>query len=171
MSAEVAFLPKISVKTKKINKQKYTIFVVRDEAPHFFRGLPHFLHGPRLLPTWPIRKSDRAPEFFLQIVLNSMHRYQPRVHVIRSDDVNRLPYYVTSTFSFAHTVFFTVTAYQNNRVCRICGIIVRILLLLFPSIFFSCFLATFFHPVILSLFSLSRLFLLTRAGNLNSILK
>ena len=61
---------------------------------------------------------------WLQIILNSMHKYQPRVHVIRcgrSDvTVRRLDDVVDRTqlrtFVFAETAFTAVTAYQNQLV-------------------------------------------------------
>ena len=52
-----------------------------------------------------------------------MHKYQPRVHVIRKEcgeelsPVRSVPLGEgTRTFSFAETVFTTVTAYQNQQV-------------------------------------------------------
>ncbi|MBN3285782.1 TBX15 factor, partial [Polyodon spathula] len=62
------------------------------------------------------------------IILHSMHKYQPRVHVIRKDFSSDLsptkPVPVgegVKTFSFPETVFTTVTAYQNQQVryCRV----------------------------------------------------
>uniref|UniRef100_A0A8D0L404 T-box transcription factor 15 n=1 Tax=Sphenodon punctatus TaxID=8508 RepID=A0A8D0L404_SPHPU len=57
------------------------------------------------------------------IILHSMHKYQPRVHVIRKDFSSDLsptkPVPVgdgVKTFSFPETVFTTVTAYQNQQV-------------------------------------------------------
>ncbi|KAI1899730.1 hypothetical protein AGOR_G00064770 [Albula goreensis] len=58
-----------------------------------------------------------------QIILHSMHKYQPRVHVIRKDfssDLSPTKPVPTGegvrTFSFPETVFTTVTAYQNQQV-------------------------------------------------------
>lgn len=52
-----------------------------------------------------------------------MHKYQPRVHVIRKDCSGELsPTKAVpggdgvKTFSFPETVFTTVTAYQNQQV-------------------------------------------------------
>lgn len=52
-----------------------------------------------------------------------MHKYQPRVHVIRKDFSSELsptkPVPTgegVKTFSFPETVFTTVTAYQNQQV-------------------------------------------------------
>ena len=56
--------------------------------------------------------------FFLQIVLNSMHRYQPRLHVIynqrKEEDSSGTENF--KTFIFQETQFTAVTAYQNHRV-------------------------------------------------------
>ena len=57
----------------------------------------------------------------LQIILNSMHRFQPRIYlVIRPDgsnapitDIEREKY---RTYIFPETIFTAVTAYQNQLV-------------------------------------------------------
>ncbi|CAH3126222.1 unnamed protein product [Porites lobata] len=60
------------------------------------------------------------------IILHSMHKYQPRIHVIKKKD----PTEATSldmerssalkkTFVFPETVFTTVTAYQNQQITRL----------------------------------------------------
>ncbi|KAM4796914.1 LOW QUALITY PROTEIN: T-box transcription factor TBX15 [Rhinophrynus dorsalis] len=60
------------------------------------------------------------------IILHSMHKYQPRVHVIRKDFSSELsptkPIPVgegVKTFNFPETVFTTVTAYQNQQITRL----------------------------------------------------
>ncbi|XP_045916710.1 T-box transcription factor TBX18 [Micropterus dolomieu] len=60
------------------------------------------------------------------IILHSMHKYQPRVHVIRKEcgeelsPVRAIPAGEgTRTFSFPETVFTTVTAYQNQQITRL----------------------------------------------------
>jgi len=53
-----------------------------------------------------------------QTILNSMHKYQPRVHVVESTDPLRLSYSTMKTFAFADTQFIAVTAYQNEKVSR-----------------------------------------------------
>ncbi|XP_064121174.1 T-box transcription factor TBX20-like [Macrobrachium nipponense] len=59
-----------------------------------------------------------------QIVLNSMHRYQPRIHLVRRHDSGQGP--VTDldledhkTFIFSETVFTAVTAYQNQLITKL----------------------------------------------------
>ena len=59
--------------------------------------------------------------FIFQIILNSMHRFQPRIYlVIRPDgsnapitDIEREKY---RTYIFPETIFTAVTAYQNQLV-------------------------------------------------------
>ncbi|XP_012859084.1 T-box transcription factor TBX18 [Echinops telfairi] len=60
------------------------------------------------------------------IILHSMHKYQPRVHVIRKDcgddlsPVKPVPCGEgVKAFSFPETVFTTVTAYQNQQITRL----------------------------------------------------
>ncbi|XP_026582323.1 T-box transcription factor TBX18 [Pseudonaja textilis] len=60
------------------------------------------------------------------IILHSMHKYQPRVHVIRKDcgddlsPVKPIPFGDgVKAFTFPETVFTTVTAYQNQQITRL----------------------------------------------------
>ena len=46
-----------------------------------------------------------------------MHKYKPRVHLVKCEDIYRLPWSSFQTFEFPDTVFFAVTAYQNEKVC------------------------------------------------------
>lgn len=60
------------------------------------------------------------------IILHSMHKYQPRIHIIKKKDnsdtvavdVER-PSSLKKTFLFPDTVFTTVTAYQNQQITRL----------------------------------------------------
>lgn len=54
--------------------------------------------------------------FCLQTILNSMHKYQPRFHVVRANDILKLPYSTFRTYVFPETDFIAVTAYQNDKV-------------------------------------------------------
>lgn len=45
-----------------------------------------------------------------------MHRYQPRLHIVESQDCNNLNWENFHTFIFPGTQFTTVTAYQNDKV-------------------------------------------------------
>lgn len=62
-----------------------------------------------------------------QIVLNSMHKYQPRIHLVklRHDQlshhssqlaISNLEHEQFRTYIFPETVFTAVTAYQNQLV-------------------------------------------------------
>ena len=52
----------------------------------------------------------------LQTILNSMHKYQPRFHLVRANDLLKLPYSTFRTYVFKETEFIAVTAYQNEKV-------------------------------------------------------
>nr|XP_003227848.2 PREDICTED: T-box transcription factor TBX22 [Anolis carolinensis] len=59
------------------------------------------------------------------IILQSMHKYKPRVHVIVQDSrfdlsqIQSLPATGVQTFSFKETEFTTVTAYQNQQITKL----------------------------------------------------
>lgn len=60
----------------------------------------------------------------LQLVLNSMHKYQPRIHLVKRPDgasgqIVDLENEEYKTFIFPETVFTAVTAYQNQLVSYI----------------------------------------------------
>jgi T-box len=48
----------------------------------------------------------------LQIVLTSMHKYQPRLHIIRTSEPAQIPWAPQQAFTFPETEFVAVTAYQ-----------------------------------------------------------
>ncbi|KAF4074631.1 hypothetical protein AMELA_G00241580 [Ameiurus melas] len=52
-------------------------------------------------------------------ILNSMHKYQPRLHMARADDLLKLPYSAFRTFLFPETEFIAVTAYQNDKITQL----------------------------------------------------
>ncbi|BES89653.1 t-box protein [Nesidiocoris tenuis] len=58
-----------------------------------------------------------------QIVLNSMHRYQPRIHLVKWRDhggpINDLEQEQFRTHIFPETVFTAVTAYQNQLITKL----------------------------------------------------
>ncbi|GAB0186972.1 T-box transcription factor T [Grus japonensis] len=49
-----------------------------------------------------------------QIMLNSLHKYEPRIHIVRVGGPQRM---ITS-HSFPETQFIAVTAYQNEEGCQ-----------------------------------------------------
>ncbi|XP_065447079.1 T-box transcription factor TBX10 [Chrysemys picta bellii] len=56
------------------------------------------------------------------IILNSMHRYQPRFHVVYVDprrDSERFAHENFKSFTFVETQFMAVTAYQNHRITQL----------------------------------------------------
>merc|ERR1719410_261991 len=56
---------------------------------------------------------------FVSTILNSMHKYQPRVHVVKASDILRLPYSAFRTYVFKETEFIAVTAYQNEKITQL----------------------------------------------------
>ncbi|XP_013786039.2 uncharacterized protein LOC106470061, partial [Limulus polyphemus] len=53
------------------------------------------------------------------IILNSMHKYQPRFHLVRANDILKLPYSTFRTYVFKETSFYAVTAYQNEKITQL----------------------------------------------------
>uniref|UniRef100_A0A915C8L4 T-box domain-containing protein n=1 Tax=Parascaris univalens TaxID=6257 RepID=A0A915C8L4_PARUN len=51
------------------------------------------------------------------IIVNSMHRYQPNIHIVVHAD--RGKGLTCRTFSFPNTAFMAVTAYQNHRITEL----------------------------------------------------
>ncbi|XP_034025492.1 T-box transcription factor TBX3 [Thalassophryne amazonica] len=52
-------------------------------------------------------------------ILNSMHKYQPRFHIVRANDILKLPYSTFRTYIFSETEFIAVTAYQNDKITQL----------------------------------------------------
>uniref|UniRef100_A0A3P8ZIW3 T-box domain-containing protein n=1 Tax=Esox lucius TaxID=8010 RepID=A0A3P8ZIW3_ESOLU len=52
-------------------------------------------------------------------ILNSMHKYQPRFHIVRANDILKLPFSTFRTFVFPETEFIAVTAYQNDKITQL----------------------------------------------------
>ncbi|ESO11613.1 hypothetical protein HELRODRAFT_71638 [Helobdella robusta] len=52
-------------------------------------------------------------------ILNSMHKYQPRFHVVKASDIYRMPFSSFKTFVFKETEFVAVTAYQNEKITQL----------------------------------------------------
>ncbi|KAI0226399.1 T-box transcription factor TBX20 [Lamellibrachia satsuma] len=56
------------------------------------------------------------------IILNSMHKYQPRIHVVKKKDASSIHSLAAEefrTFVFPETVFIAVTAYQNQLITKL----------------------------------------------------
>ncbi|KAA0702055.1 T-box transcription factor TBX2b [Triplophysa tibetana] len=52
-------------------------------------------------------------------ILNSMHKYQPRFHIVRANDILKLPYSTFRTYVFPENDFIAVTAYQNDKITQL----------------------------------------------------
>lgn len=59
-----------------------------------------------------------VPSHLFQIILNSMHKYQPRLHIVKADENNVFGSKNTAycTHVFHETAFISVTSYQNHKV-------------------------------------------------------
>ena len=66
----------------------------------------------------------------MHTILNSMHKYIPKIHIIRCKDPGQIRIAPQISKSFEETEFIAVTAYQNERV---------ILLLLFSTFWYELF--------------------------------
>lgn len=51
-----------------------------------------------------------------QLILHSMHKYQPRIHLVRAAQLCSQHWGGVASFRFPETTFISVTAYQNPRV-------------------------------------------------------
>uniref|UniRef100_A0A3P9LHI7 T-box transcription factor 2a n=1 Tax=Oryzias latipes TaxID=8090 RepID=A0A3P9LHI7_ORYLA len=52
-------------------------------------------------------------------ILNSMHKYQPRFHIVKASDIMKLPFSTFRTYVFPETEFIAVTAYQNDKITKL----------------------------------------------------
>ncbi|XP_022205146.2 T-box transcription factor TBX3 [Nilaparvata lugens] len=53
------------------------------------------------------------------IVLTSMHKYMPTIHLVMASDVLAVHWSPTTSFRFKETEFVAVTAYQNERITKL----------------------------------------------------
>nr|XP_046206898.1 T-box transcription factor TBX5-like isoform X2 [Oncorhynchus gorbuscha] len=58
---------------------------------------------------------------FGHIILNSMHKYQPRLHIVKADEHNGFGSKNTAfcTHMFSETSFIAVTSYQNHKITQL----------------------------------------------------
>ncbi|XP_017277494.1 T-box transcription factor TBX4 [Kryptolebias marmoratus] len=58
---------------------------------------------------------------FGHIILNSMHKYQPRLHIVKADENNAFESKNTAycTRVFHETTFISVTSYQNHKITQL----------------------------------------------------
>ncbi|XP_063081770.1 T-box transcription factor TBX3 isoform X1 [Cavia porcellus] len=74
----------------------------------------HGFNWPRDHAAW-----QGSYSFGTQTILNSMHKYQPRFHIVRANDILKLPYSTFRTYLFPETEFIAVTAYQNDKITQL----------------------------------------------------
>ena len=48
-----------------------------------------------------------------------MHKYQPRLHIVKANDLSNIQWNDINTFAFEETVFIAVTAYQNEQITQL----------------------------------------------------
>ncbi|XP_069476513.1 T-box-containing protein TBX6L-like [Ambystoma mexicanum] len=53
------------------------------------------------------------------IILHSMHRYKPRIHLVQAEDLYNVRWGVFQMFTFPEMTFTAVTAYQNEAVTKL----------------------------------------------------
>ncbi|XP_071446387.1 T-box-containing protein TBX6L-like [Hetaerina americana] len=53
------------------------------------------------------------------VVLTSMHKYIPRIHIVKASDYLSLSWGPEAIFSFPETEFVAVTAYQNGKITKL----------------------------------------------------
>ncbi|XP_064612873.1 T-box transcription factor TBX2-A-like isoform X2 [Liolophura sinensis] len=68
---------------------------------------------------WIFSSPISGPGHFPSVILNSMHKYQPRFHIVRANDILQLPYSAFRTYVFKETEFIAVTAYQNEKITQL----------------------------------------------------
>ncbi|XP_070144441.1 optomotor-blind protein isoform X3 [Drosophila kikkawai] len=75
---------------------------------------------------WLVKRIPRCQNACISIqihpqrtILNSMHKYQPRFHLVRANDILKLPYSTFRTYVFKETEFIAVTAYQNEKITQL----------------------------------------------------
>lgn len=97
-------------------------YMPRNSAHGIYWGREREINFSRLIPS---EEAIIKRQIFslLQIVLNSMHRYQPRIHLVRCRHTDDSNLHITDlqkeeykTFIFPEAIFTAVTAYQNQLV-------------------------------------------------------
>ena len=66
--------------------------------------------------------NNKSPVCRHQVCLDSMHKYQPEIHVRSQGGKEQQQQSFSASFSFPQTVFTTVTAYQNQQVSGHSGV-------------------------------------------------
>ncbi|KAB5522772.1 hypothetical protein PHYPO_G00163280 [Pangasianodon hypophthalmus] len=68
-----------------------------------------------------LKLTNNHLDTFGHIILNSMHKYQPRLHIVKADEKNGFGSSSTTfcTHSFPETTFIAVTSYQNHTITQL----------------------------------------------------
>ncbi|XP_060718619.1 T-box transcription factor TBX5b isoform X2 [Tachysurus vachellii] len=68
-----------------------------------------------------LKLTNNHLDTFGHIILNSMHKYQPRLHIVKADERNGFGSSSTAfcTHSFPETTFIAVTSYQNHTITKL----------------------------------------------------
>ncbi|KAK3508987.1 hypothetical protein QTP70_015412 [Hemibagrus guttatus] len=68
-----------------------------------------------------LKLTNNHLDTFGHIILNSMHKYQPRLHIVKADEKNGFGSSGTvfCTHSFPETTFIAVTSYQNHTITQL----------------------------------------------------
>ncbi|KAB1252980.1 T-box transcription factor TBX22 [Camelus dromedarius] len=126
--------PSVRVKVKGLDPGKQ-YYVAIDVVPVDSKRYRFYVHpdSPCSGETWMrqiisfdrVKLTNNEMDDKGHIILQSMHKYKPRVHVMKQDsrvDMSRiqsLPAEGVKTFSFKETEFTTVTAYQNQQITKL----------------------------------------------------
>lgn len=74
----------------------------------------HWLNQPILFNK--VKLTNNTLDNSGHIVLASMHKYQPRIHIIQTSDPTQIPWAPQQSFVFPETEFIAVTAYQVGTI-------------------------------------------------------
>ncbi|KAK2111336.1 T-box transcription factor tbx4 [Saguinus oedipus] len=68
-----------------------------------------------------MKEPDSGLSLSTLIILNSMHKYQPRLHIVKADENNAFGSKNTAfcTHVFPETSFISVTSYQNHKITQL----------------------------------------------------
>ena len=105
------------------NREWVEIATIRHDSPKQI-----FIHpdGPKSGKYWmsapvsfqklKVQIASNCTENIAHILLDSQRKYQPRVHLVQSDAIFRVPMCPFKTFIFPETQFYAVTTYQSTRI-------------------------------------------------------
>ncbi|XP_029028332.1 T-box transcription factor TBX4 [Betta splendens] len=75
----------------------------------------------QLISFQKLKLTNNHLDTFGHIILNSMHKYQPRLHILKADENNAFGSQNTAycTHVFHETAFISVTSYQNHKITQL----------------------------------------------------